>query len=153
MWHEVGFGKWSGKGKTLPQIIVADPDWFFWALENGAFKGALAKQAETLAKRARAIRLPPSCSKTHCIQYVITHDGKFGGFNVIPADQGPHVGSSSEKRSATLSLEAPRKFAPYDKLGGKLMIKSFKHHWFNDKALTKARVETFFDDSANFAHP
>jgi hypothetical protein len=32
MWGEVNFGKWRDKGKTLPQVLVADPDWFFWVL-------------------------------------------------------------------------------------------------------------------------
>jgi len=28
-WSTLPFGK--HKGKTLPQIVFADPDWFFWA--------------------------------------------------------------------------------------------------------------------------
>ena len=29
-WSAVPFGKY--KGKTFPEIIVRDPDWFFWVL-------------------------------------------------------------------------------------------------------------------------
>tara|TARA_R110002020_G_scaffold25060_2_gene81563 strand:- start:435 stop:596 length:162 start_codon:yes stop_codon:yes gene_type:complete len=39
------------------------------------------------------------------------------------------------------------------KLGCKQLMKSFKHHWFGGKALTKAKIEAFFDDAANFEKP
>ena len=45
---KVDFGK--HKGKTLPQILCSDPDWFFWAMENNVFrnKGALQSEAKDL---------------------------------------------------------------------------------------------------------
>ncbi|WP_181182788.1 hypothetical protein, partial [Mesorhizobium sp. B3-1-9] len=142
-----------GKGKTLPQIIVSDPDWFFWAIDQGAFKGGLAIQAQKLAQRARKIKLPPALVNDHCKQYLLTPDGKFAGFKVIHQDQPAHVGSSSEVRKPTLNLEAPRHFAQYDKLGCKLLLKTFKYYWFSDKPFSKKRVEDFFDDPARFLNP
>ena len=153
MWSEVNFGKWRGKGKTLPQIMVSDPDWFFWALEEGAFKGMLKSEADKLARRARAIKLPMSLAGTHCIQYMFTSEGKFAGFNVIPSNRPAHVGSSSESRSPTLDLAAPRCVRSYDKLGAKLLLASFKSRWLADKTFTKARVEAFFDNPGNFVSP
>ena len=150
MWNVVDFGKWKGKGKTLPQILVADPDWFFWALDNGAFKGPLAVQAETLAHRARAIRLPPALAGTHCVRHWLSFDGKYYGFELIEATQGPHHGSSSEARFPFLNMEFPRKVQQYVKVGGKHMMKSFKQHWFGGRPFTKAKVEAFFSDPANF---
>jgi hypothetical protein len=32
MWTIVDFSK--HKGKSLPQIILHDPDWFFWAMKK-----------------------------------------------------------------------------------------------------------------------
>ena len=153
MWTEVAFGRWRGKNKTLPQIIMIDPDWFFWAIGEGAFNGALATQAQKLARRAKAIKLPPALADTHCIQYMITPDGKFASFNVIPKSQPPHVGSSSEERQPTLDLSKPRSFTAYDKLGARLLLKDFKYHWFSNKPFSKKRVEEFFDDPANFMNP
>ena len=40
-WSTVPFGKY--KGKTLPEIIVCDLDWFFWAVPN--LYGRLAHEA------------------------------------------------------------------------------------------------------------
>jgi len=153
MWREVNFGKWAGKGKTLPQVLVADPDWFFWAVSEGAFKGALANEAATLARRARAIKLPPALAATHCVQHWITHDGKYAHFNLIDRDQGLHHGSSTEVRRDTLNLEFPRTIAQYDKLGCKQLTQSFRAHWFDGKAFTKAKVEAFFNDPSNFLNP
>ncbi len=48
-WSELTFGK--HKGKTLPQVLFADPEYFFWAYEERVFKGGLAAEAEELAKR------------------------------------------------------------------------------------------------------
>lgn len=152
MWSEVSIGKWRDKGKTLPQIVVSDPDWFFWACEEDIFKGALKSQAERLARRAKAIKLPPTQSGK-CIQYMLTHDGKFAGFHVIPIDQPAHEGSSTEVRRPTLNLSAPRAFKSYDKTGARLMLDTFKYYWFDKKSFTKARVEAFFDDPKNFKNP
>lgn len=108
MWSAVDFGKWRSKGKTLPQILVADPDWFFWALDEGVFKGSLLNQSQKLARRARSIKLPAAVISTHCVQHWIAHDGKYARFDLIERDQGPHHGSSTEVRRLTLDMEFPR---------------------------------------------
>lgn len=153
MWSEVNFGKWTGKGKTLPQVLVADPDWFFWAVSEGAFKGALAKEAATLARRARAIKLPSALAPTHCVRHWIAHDGKYSHFELIEQSQGPHYGSSTEVRRDSLNLEFPRTIAHYDKLGCRLMINGLKAYWFGGKNFTKSTVEAFFNTASNFENP
>jgi len=47
-WTTVSFGRY--KGKTLPEIIVRDLDWFFWALPK--LYGKLADEAQELARKA-----------------------------------------------------------------------------------------------------
>ncbi|BCM87710.1 hypothetical protein [Methylobacterium indicum] len=153
MWSVVNFGKWKEKGKTLPQIIVSDPDWFFWAMETDSFLGSLKAEAAMLARRAQSIRLPAPYGSDHCIQYMITTDRKIADFNIIPSNRPAHLGSSSEIRRAYLSLRMPREINEYDKLGGRQIIRIFKYHWFNNKNLTKKAVETFFDTASHFEKP
>ena len=43
------FGKY--RELTLPQVLFADPDYFLWLREE-ALKGALAMEAEHLAKKS-----------------------------------------------------------------------------------------------------
>ena len=153
MWSVVNFGKFAGKGFSLPQILTKDPDYFFWGVDEGVFKWALQREAEILARRATAIKIPKGDDIGDCIQYWLTPDGKFSGFAVIDQTQPAHVGSSTEIRRPVLNLEMPRKIKGYDKLGCRLMRKTFKYHWFGDKNFTRARVEDFFSDARNFKNP
>ena len=58
-WTKLWFGK-KHKGKTLPQIMFKDPDWFFWAIEKGVFKnkGKLGEEAWEIYQKARKIKIP-----------------------------------------------------------------------------------------------
>ena len=51
-WSVVPFGK--HKGKTFPEIILQDPDWFFWALPK--LYGKLADEAKSLAQKAEQLK-------------------------------------------------------------------------------------------------
>jgi hypothetical protein len=55
-WTILTFGR--HRGKTLPQVILSDPDWFFWAVDNDVFQGALATEAVDLEQKATAIKIP-----------------------------------------------------------------------------------------------
>lgn len=154
MWGAVNFGKWTDKGKTLPQILVSDPDWFFWAVENSAFKSkALATQAETLRRRTTSIKIPANHAPNDRVQYWFTPDGKFARIDLIRSTQPAHVGSSSDLRRSDLNMALPRTIKGYDKLGYRHLLANFKYYWFDKKPFTKARVEAFFSDTSNFNNP
>jgi hypothetical protein len=61
-WKVVNLGKYRGKGKTLPQIVFKDPDWFFWACQNNVFKndGKLKAEAYEIFKKATRIKIRQS---------------------------------------------------------------------------------------------
>jgi hypothetical protein len=154
MWSAVNFGKWSGKGLTLPQIILRDPDWFFWALKNNAFKGGLRAEAEDLGRKATHIKLPEPNPSGWRVEYAIGHDdGKFADFEIVPMDRPQHEGSTLNRRVQHLDLSFPSRLHSYDKLGCRLMLRNFKFYWFGSTGarLTKDRCEAFFDDPSNFA--
>jgi len=54
-WSAVPFGKYQGK--TLPEIIVRDLDWFFWVVPK--LYGKLADEAEELARPV----IPNRCNR------------------------------------------------------------------------------------------
>jgi hypothetical protein len=58
MWSKLTFGKHDGK--TLPQVILTDPDWFFWAIEKRVFDNwpALRVEANDILQKARRIKIP-----------------------------------------------------------------------------------------------
>jgi LysR family transcriptional regulator, hca operon transcriptional activator len=41
-WSSINFGKFYGLGKSLPEIVLSDPDWFFHMHEQSGFLGGLA---------------------------------------------------------------------------------------------------------------
>lgn len=150
-WTVVGFGK--HRGKTLPQIVLTDPDWFFWAVESDVFKSpALKKEAEEISRKATRIRIPRGAGSK--VEYVIHPSvGKLADVTVIPANHPRHEGASPTRRSDHFDMSMPRKIAPYDKTGGKIMLRAIKHYVFGGSGarLTQARCEEFFDDDGNFA--
>lgn len=153
IWTHLEFGKY--KGKTLPQVLFADPDWFFWAVESDAFKSRpnLAAQAQDLFRKATRIRVPQSGSETLVAEhYIHAPTMKYSHFILVPEDRPSHQGSSPTMRGALIDMSFPRRIAKYDKTGSKMLLASLKEVWFGSKSarMTKERCEQFFDDATNF---
>ena len=150
-WSTMGFGKYSGK--SLPQIIFKDADWFFNGYEKGYFKGVLAQEAHELYHRARSIRIPRRNGQKMLIEYHIHRDGnsgkgKFGMMRLIPN------GSALERMNVASSIDfyVPRSLATYDKTGYKNFVSMLKVILFGDHShrMNRRACEAFFNDEANF---
>jgi len=143
-WSVVPFGKY--KGKSFPEIIVRDPDWFFWVLPR--LYGKLGEEAQELARRARAIRPPRRGRKRLEVAYEFDCDRKFCGFQFVDADSPPSRWST---RLPCLDFRWPLRRKKYDKQAGRIMRRDFRRHYFGKhKRLTKERCEEFFSNDANF---
>jgi len=150
-WSILPFGK--HKGKTLPQIVFTDPDWFFWAMEENVFKGPLKREAERIDARARAIRIPNNSAGNLEAEYLVhPPTGKFGNMEIVPARRPLHEGSSPAFRKDVIDLSVPRNIASYDKLGCRTLVSSAKSVLFGSTStrMTKERCEAFFDNPVNF---
>ncbi len=64
-WAIVPFGRY--KGRTLPEILVRDLDWFFWVLPK--LYGKLADEAQELARKVRSIKIPKSKKGKLVVEY------------------------------------------------------------------------------------
>ncbi|TBF87945.1 hypothetical protein ELG72_37895 [Rhizobium leguminosarum] len=141
------------KGKTLPQILLTDPDYFFWAMEqDDFFRGHLATEAKDIHRKARRIKIPKPDPDNWRVEYFLSPDGKFAHFDIVESNRPPHVGSSRTSRAATLDFAYVRQTKDYDKLGYKLFIKSFKYFYFDSETarLSQSKCEAFFDEPSNF---
>jgi hypothetical protein len=142
-WSVMPFGKYQGK--SLPEILIHDPDWFFWVLPK--LYGKLGEEAQELARRARAIKPPRRGRRRLEVEYQIDRDRRFNGFEFVDADRPPSRWST---RLPYLDLrwQLRRK---YDKRAGRIMRRDFRSHYFGKhKRLTKERCEEFFSNDANF---
>jgi hypothetical protein len=144
-WTTLKFG--THAGKSLPQIIVSDADWFFWAIHAGVFEGRLAAEAEDLVKKATAIKIPKSHPKRWRVEYRYEDKGKFLGFEFVRANS--HCGHHST-RLPHLDLSCVRRGKAYDKKGCRNLLRDFRRFCLGKKSATKRRCEKFFSKSKNF---
>lgn len=150
-WTPLNFGR--HKGKTLPQVLFSDPDYFFWGYENGIFTKDLPEESEELYRKARSIRVPQSGGEKKVVEYMVHKPTrKLGTIQIVPESQPYHQGSSPTFRSEVIDLSIPRQLSSYDKMGGKMLITLLKPLLFGNGKfnLTKRRCEEFFEDDENF---
>ena len=150
-WTVIGVGKHGGK--SLPQIIFNDADWFFHAYENGYFKGPADVEARELYRRARSIKIPQRNGQKMLVEYLFhsgggNGSGKFGTMRLI-AD-GPGLGHLNV--SHVIDFYVPRSMARYDKTGYKYFVATLKAILWGDpsKRMNRRACEAFFEDDGNF---
>jgi hypothetical protein len=143
-WSTVRFGKYEGK--TLPEIIVRDADWFFWALPK--LYGKLAKEGQELARKAQAIKIPKGHRRKLEVEYRFDVDNRFCGFAFVKAESWH---SQWTMRLPHLDLAWPLRGKKYNKRAGRILRRDFRSNYFGEhKRLTKERCEKFFSDDRNF---
>jgi hypothetical protein len=149
-WAKLQFGK--HKGKTLPQVLFTDPDWFFWAYDEEGVRERLGAEGAELYRRATRILIPQEGPEELVAEYVIHPDGTFADLNIIPKSRPAHEGGSPTVRYTYIDLSFPRRLRGYDKLGCKMLVAALKGVYFGDtKArMTQQRCEKFFEDKKNF---
>jgi hypothetical protein len=143
-WTVIPFGKYEGK--TLPEIILRDLDWFFWVAPK--LYGKLAHEAQNLRRKVRAIKIPNRRGKKLEVEYRYEMGGGFYGFAFVDATSGQY--SRWSNRLPYLDLTRALR-GKYDKRAGRILNRDFRIHYFGEhKRLTKQRCEEFFSDERNF---
>jgi hypothetical protein len=143
-WSELPFSKY--KGKTLPEIMVRDLDWFFW-IEPKLY-GRIREEAQDLTQKARGIKIPRESGKNLEVEYWYEFGDRFCGFGIVKASDARY--SRWSIRLPYLDLSWPFR-RDYDKRAGRLLMRGFRLHYFGqNKRLTKERIETFFSNPRNF---
>ena len=153
VWSALDFGR--HEGKTLPQVLFSDPDWFFWAYESDAFNrvSSLKKEAEEIHAKSTAIQVPQRGAEKMVAEYTIhTPTRRFNGLDLVPEAEPRHRGHSVSFRRSVIDMSLVRQIAKYDKRGHERLIRDLKHLLFGDRQMrmTKRRCEDFFSDHANF---
>ena len=142
------FGKHAGK--TLPQVLFNDPDWFYWAMEKNYFKdkGKLLDEAQELYHKSINIRIPQNNKEQLKVEYAYYKE-KYDSIEIVSIDK-PHHGGTIRKNNIDLSM--PRKTKRFDKKGCKMLVADFKEIKFGKKSyrMTKKRCEEFFANDDNF---
>jgi hypothetical protein len=143
-WTTLPFGR--HQGKTLPQVILDDPGWFFWILPR--LYGRLKIEADDLASKASKIKILRKNPRKWRVEFRFAHGKRFCGFDIVRADSFMDVKWSI--RLPYLDLRLPPFYKAYDKKGYKNLIRDFRALYFDGRNLTKKRCEAFFDNGDNF---
>jgi hypothetical protein len=152
MWTTLQFGKHSGK--SLPQIVIDDPDWFFWARRERVFGDPwLIREADDLAYKAAHIKIPrPDPDNWRC-EYIFEADWRFVRCDIVEADRPVHVGSSVRLRAPHFDLTYVRRLKSCCRKGDyRRLLRDFRSCFFKAKSarLTQGACEQFFGNEANF---
>lgn len=152
-WPILDFGQ--HEGTSLPRVLFEDPDWFFWAIEEGVFddKPKYRDAAQELKEKAKNIKPPDDDYDDPVVEYTI-HPSvhRLGGVDVVERSHPVHRGSSPTTRKDVFDLSMPRRYDDYEKKGAKILISGMKHELFGDSSyrMTEKRCEEFFGDDSNF---
>jgi hypothetical protein len=143
-WTALSFSK--HQGKTLPEIILDDPEWFFWILPE--LYGRIKIEADDLAHKACKIKILRKNPRKWCVEFRFEHGDRFRGFDIVRADS--FMDPKWSVRLPYLDLRLPRAHKACDKKGYRSLIRDFRRLYFDGRNLTKKRCEAFFDNEDNF---
>jgi hypothetical protein len=145
-WTALRFGR--HRGKTLPQVVFGDPDWFFWAYEERVLEAPhLANEARLIHRRATSIRVPMVGGQRGVAVFYMDVRGRLAGFEIVAATATLDDGA---RRVDRIDLSLPRRCKEYDKAGGRIVVDEVRERLFGGGRLTRRRCEEFFDNAANF---
>ena len=147
MWTKLNFGKHTGR--TLPQVVLSDPNWFFWAVDKEIFKGGpFVDEVVVLAYRATHIKIPKAKPKDWEVEYRWDRESRFLGCGFVKAKGSFQARFSS--RLPHLDLAYVRRGNIHDKRDCRRLIRDVRALYFDGLNLTKQRCEAFFDRKRNF---
>ena len=151
-WSTFTFGKHIGK--TLPQVVLEDPDWFFIAYERGEFvrRMELLPQANRIFDKATSIKVPSAGEEKMVAEYSIDpFTGKFLAIEIVAQSEPFDPESIWSFRKKVIDLTAARHILFSDTTGGERIALQVRDLLFGkDIELTRELCERFFNDEANF---
>ena len=167
---QIDFGRY--KGKTAPQLVFVDPDYFFWGIDNGLFTNAnskLREEAYDVADKAQRIRIQRltylRTSKFVAVYILCSMVGFFKDMQIVPQvvydDSNSFIcdGNSFIRDDNSLyialdviNLSIPYQNAYYGRTGARFLVYAVKQYLFGDRyyRMTAKRAAAFFEDDDNF---
>lgn len=165
-WNKVNFGTTEKvKGKTLPQIMFIDPDWFYTQYEyaDSHLRKVFGVQAEMIYQRSRNIKP----RNGHYIKYFLFYDGTSDGFTPISKEDAETkfkecietsiycqdielLDAQKFKILKRLDIRYPKCLKNYDKKSCKIFIDEIKEYLDLGKQISEKKAIEFFENDDNF---
>lgn len=141
------------RGKTLPQVVLSDPDFFFSVTTDHPRFSGIQMQALIISARARNIAIPSVGGVKRVALYLMdSRDrNRFSEVILVPETQVLPPGFPRCERRNVLDLSVPRFLAPLDWDPGKKMLPLIRQLFFGGaKRLARDDVHAFFNDTSKF---
>lgn len=157
-WNDRGYGEFTwcmvDRGKyrlnTLPDVIVQDPAYFYWALWSEEFTGDALRQALIVASRARHIVPPKTVGGNARFYFELSRRGRLRGITV---GRKPKLSAGKrlvKRRHLDLAIVRQLEQAR-DAKGIELLQRFMLGTYFNGmQLLNPRRAELFFENDENF---
>ncbi len=140
-------------GKTLPQVLLSDPDFLFSVGPNHPRFSAVQPQALIISVRASNIIIPLIGGvKQDALYFMDKYDSKrFGQVILVAETKAVPPGFPPFERRDVLDLSMPRRLAPRDWDPGKKMLPLIKELFFKGaNRLSRDTMHAFFNDTSKF---
>jgi hypothetical protein len=143
---------------SLPEVVLHDPDYFFWASDTCAFHRRGFPEAGGLAEKARYIKIPKPDGEGWGVLYDFEPGTKiFNGFELVQGLRTVELLGEQYMwaRPKHLDLSVVYERKRHDKVGNERLLRDFKLHYFGSEHtnLSREECEAFFDCDSNFAEP
>jgi hypothetical protein len=151
-WTTIRFGRFKDAGMSPPQVLLSDPDYFYWALRGGAFKGRQAYQAAFLSIRASQIRPPRPNSSEFQFAILLDESCSLSEIRLVRKSEPISTSLIVLRRSALLDLSIVKLFPSAQKVSGEKIVAFLKKEFFADSfgELDRRSCEAFFEDDSHF---
>ena len=134
----------------MPQIVLTDPNWFYWAYGSSIFREPLDEEAAEVASSASFIKIPKKDWNNWRIHYQLSANNRFLDFSIIDAQTASQL-SPNAITCTHLDLSFPARLRNYGhRLRYDLMLKSFRQHYFGGSEPSRCDCESFFHNFENF---
>ena len=150
-WSTLKSGEY--KGKTVPEVVVIDPAWFFTQIHRHR-KTISDWELLEIGWKATCIAIPKPDPKNWKIGWVINSANELLDFHVVKAND-PEENFSFVTDCVNLSSSS---ILPFIKINQKKMNRkaskrfsdAFRRNYFGGEEATKERCESFFSNDNNF---
>jgi hypothetical protein len=147
-WQRLAGGRYAGK--SLPEIMLEDPDWVLDAADTDDLDGALRAEAAEIRRRVARMRVPREAGEPPpVVFYDLRPDGSYCGMAIVPSSDA-HLAEDARRAAARtdgfFDLTVLRRIAPRDERGTLRLLQAFVYHCLGERMTW----QEFLDDPRNF---
>ena len=143
----VEIAPYRGRDMRPCEVLMDNPGFFFWAVENGASNREVWCEAQQLAYKVRGLLAPRRDPRQWCFARLIV-DGILTDIRLIRTSNGAPPGYQLSRR---LDLSWASNSGVASTAAGRTVLMQKVTKWFfQGKTPSKWSIRVFFDGSSNF---